>query len=44
MREYMEAQSGHDDGKVPKHIVTEILALRSLAAGRRALPYRPEPR
>ena len=27
MREYMEAQLGHDDGKVPKHIATEILAL-----------------
>ena len=27
MREYMEAQLGHDDGKLPKHIATEILAL-----------------
>ncbi|WP_431016644.1 phosphotransferase [Bradyrhizobium pachyrhizi] len=27
MREYMEAQLRHDDGKLPKHIATEILAL-----------------
>ena len=27
MREYMEAELRHDDGKIPKHIATEILAL-----------------
>jgi Ser/Thr protein kinase RdoA (MazF antagonist) len=27
MREYMESELRHDDGKVPKHIATDILAL-----------------
>src|ERR1700704_6741888 len=27
LREYMEAELRHDDGKVPKHIATDILAL-----------------
>ena len=27
MREYMEAELRHDDGKVPKHIATDVLAL-----------------
>lgn len=27
MRDYMTAQLGHDDGKLPKHIATEIVAL-----------------
>ena len=27
MREYMEAELRHDNGKIPKHIATEILAL-----------------
>ena len=27
LREYMEAQLGHDDGKLPKHIATDVLAL-----------------
>jgi hypothetical protein len=44
MREYVEAQLGHDDGKLPRHIAKNPRADRSLAAGWRALPYRPEPR
>lgn len=27
MREYMESELRHDDGKVPKHIATDVLAL-----------------
>src|SRR3954464_13468568 len=27
LREYMEAELRHDDGKVPKHVATDILAL-----------------
>ena len=27
MREYMDAELRHDDGKIPKHIATDILAL-----------------
>jgi hypothetical protein len=42
MREYMESELRHDNGKVPKHIATDILAPdRPPADRRRALPLRP---
>jgi hypothetical protein len=44
MRECMEARLDHDDGKLPKHIATEILALIDRLPPGDALPYRPEPR